>query len=368
MTNLLRLFKMREKLYMLIILLLLYQLAVAQSPYQKLINKGNYEKAFAKADKSVQKDCNSKVANFNIAELYYLYCQNLIIDLGYSKKKFNIDKAYYYANKTQQLQKDDTVLQNNLILLQQNICAFAFELTEQQNTEIAYNTFIEKYKSCKKEVDKAHNQIIEKAFFQAKSQNSISAYQSFIEEYANSPQAIIAQSLQNDLKLKVEQDRKTKQDKAKEFDDKFIKSSPLNDSKLDLHSKPLDKEKFIKLINDVRAKGCYCAGVYYPPVKPLNWNNLLEQAAQKHSDDMKAMNKMTHYGSLLHSHYERIKSAGYNCSSSGENIARGQFNEEEVIDAWLKSETHCKLIMSPNFTDMGAAITDYFWTLNFARP
>ncbi|MBN2669128.1 MAG: CAP domain-containing protein [Bacteroidales bacterium] len=358
---------MREKHYILFFLLL-PQLLAAQFPYQRLVDKGLYEKAFAKAEKIIEEKPNNAEANYNYAQLCYLYCQNNIIDLSYGKLKHNIDKAYLLANKTKFLKDLSPELESNLNTLQQNICDFAYELAELKNDVEDYNVYIEQYISCPDNIAKAKNEIIEKAFFSTKVQNTISAYKNFIEEFTGSQQALIAQELQNKLIILAEQERIAKQKLLKVIDENFIKDSVLNESKIFSTSKEINKQKLILLINNVRTKGCKCGTKYYHPVKRLKWSNKLEQAAKLHSNDMLNMKNMTHFGSDLSSPSERIVASGYNCSSCGENIAKGQEDEETVFKSWLRSVPHCTAIMNPYYTEMGAAVSGYYWTLDFASP
>ncbi len=127
----------------------------------------------------------------------------------------------------------------------------------------------------------------------------------------------------------------------------------------------LDKNLLVKLVNEVRAKGTNCGGVWHPSVGPIKWNDKLEIAAKRHSDDMFKHNHFDHTGtdgSLLR---DRINDAGYEWSFIGENIASGYPNERAVIAGWLRSTGHCKNIMNGNFKDMGIAKTGKYWTQDF---
>jgi uncharacterized protein YkwD len=72
---------------------------------------------------------------------------------------------------------------------------------------------------------------------------------------------------------------------------------------------------------------------------------------------------------------ERIDYAGYkNWRKIGENIAAGTNMNlaQKAVDAWIKSPTHCKNLMNPEFTEVGLArVYDtnshykYYWTQDF---
>jgi len=146
-----------------------------------------------------------------------------------------------------------------------------------------------------------------------------------------------------------------------------IMSGGCEDQYLDAPANP-DKEKLLRLVNEVRATGCNCGNDYYPPVNAVVWNEQLEEAAQKHSTDMKKHKDLNHEGSDGSSAGDRINATGYSWNTYGENIAVGYPTEEKVIQGWLQSIGHCKNIMNGNFTQMGVATSGAYWTQVFARP
>ncbi len=127
----------------------------------------------------------------------------------------------------------------------------------------------------------------------------------------------------------------------------------------------LDQATLLQLVNDIRQSGCICGSTVMPPVAPVAWNDQLATAAASHSNDMYTENYFSHTGSNGSSAGERITATGYTWKAYGENIAKGHPTEKAVIDGWLKSEDHCKNIMSPMFTEMGAARVDSYWTQEF---
>ncbi|GAB3417859.1 hypothetical protein GCM10027516_12070 [Niabella aquatica] len=105
-----------------------------------------------------------------------------------------------------------------------------------------------------------------------------------------------------------------------------------------------------------------------PPVQALQWNNKLEAAAQSHSDYMSRNKTLNHTGAKRSTPGNRISAAGYKWSFIAENIAMGQRSVEEVMQSWLSSPGHCKNIMSKKATEIGAAKSGLYWTLDFAAP
>jgi uncharacterized protein YkwD len=117
---------------------------------------------------------------------------------------------------------------------------------------------------------------------------------------------------------------------------------------------------FATLINAVRADAGSPA---------LSYNAQLDRAAQAHSNDMFANGVLTHTGSTAATATlgQRVTATGYQWTALGENIARGQANENAVINAWITSPGHQRNNVDPTFEDFGLARTgrgsNTFWTL-----
>ena len=127
----------------------------------------------------------------------------------------------------------------------------------------------------------------------------------------------------------------------------------------------VNKTVLIQLVNDVRQSGCNCGATYMPPVNAVVWNSQLETAALMHSKDMLTNNYFGHTALDGSSPGDRIRQAGYIWRKYGENIAKGYSTEQEVINAWILSEDHCKNIMDPDFREMGVARAGVYWTQEF---
>lgn len=103
-------------------------------------------------------------------------------------------------------------------------------------------------------------------------------------------------------------------------------------------------------------------------VSPLEWNDLLAAAARLHSEDMSTNNFFSHTGSDNSNLMDRINRVGYNFSSAAENLAGSMHTPEQAVQAWMNSEGHRRNILNPDFTELGAGIYNFIWTLNFAAP
>lgn len=108
-------------------------------------------------------------------------------------------------------------------------------------------------------------------------------------------------------------------------------------------------------------------------VGPLQLNEELNAAAQKHSEDMARNNFMAHEGSDGSSPGQRADAAGYASGFVGENVARGYSTSVRVVQGWTDSDGHCRNLMNGDYSEMGVGYAvssggEAFWTQLFGRP
>jgi uncharacterized protein YkwD len=125
------------------------------------------------------------------------------------------------------------------------------------------------------------------------------------------------------------------------------------------------KEEMLAAVNTLRTTGCTCGGTYMPPVQPLQWNDTLERAALAYASDMSANNYFSHISPAGTSPIQRAMALGYTGNYVTENIARGFSSLQTVMQGWQKSEDHCKAMMDPLQTDMGAGNVNTYWVQEF---
>jgi uncharacterized protein YkwD len=89
---------------------------------------------------------------------------------------------------------------------------------------------------------------------------------------------------------------------------------------------------------------------------PMRGEPLLDETAQRHAADMLARSYYGHDSPEGTTVQERSQAAGYRPRSVAENIARGQYAIEEVMDGWMSSPTHREHILSPLFADIGSGL------------
>lgn len=150
-----------------------------------------------------------------------------------------------------------------------------------------------------------------------------------------------------------------------------------------------EQKEFLAHINEVRAERRSC-GKYgsMGPAAPLVWSDKLYEAAYLHSYDMAKSRHFSHQGSgssndtiavdmgLSHGSKlrDRMSYADYRWRAIGENIAAGQRSTQAVMEAWLRSDEHCKNLMNEKFTEVGMAYYKLngefqlpYWSQNFGR-
>ena len=135
-----------------------------------------------------------------------------------------------------------------------------------------------------------------------------------------------------------------------------------------LDENEIDATLMLKLVNELRSKGCQCGSDFMPAVHEVTWNTKLELAALGHNKDMAENDFFSHTGSDDSKAGDRIFRQGYSWSTYAENIAKGYSNEKAVMDGWINSEGHCKNLMNKNCTEIGVAKYTSYWTQVFAKP
>ncbi|WP_381792217.1 CAP domain-containing protein [Streptomyces niveus] len=114
------------------------------------------------------------------------------------------------------------------------------------------------------------------------------------------------------------------------------------------------------LVNSERSKaGC----------GPVSTSTQLDTAALRHSQDMAAKGYFDHNSPDGKDPGDRITAAGYQWTTYGENIARGQQTAAQVMEGWMKSPGHRANILNCAFKEIGVGVHDGtggpWWTQAF---
>ena len=111
------------------------------------------------------------------------------------------------------------------------------------------------------------------------------------------------------------------------------------------------EREVVRLVNIERANG----GLH-----PLTTTSALSNAARDKSKDMVNNKYYDHISPTYGSPYDMMKKYGISYSTAGENIARGQFTPNVVVQGWMGSSGHKANIMNPNFNKIGVG----YWVSN----
>lgn len=97
--------------------------------------------------------------------------------------------------------------------------------------------------------------------------------------------------------------------------------------------------------------------------RPANYrlNGDLCESAQGRAKKMDAENRMYHERDW----YQRIRRAGYDDRTCGENLGEGFSSAEAVMKAWLNSPAHRRNIMNGEFTEIGFGRSGNYWCAHF---
>lgn len=106
-------------------------------------------------------------------------------------------------------------------------------------------------------------------------------------------------------------------------------------------------EKLIELTNSKRVENGQ---------NPLVFNEDLSKAASLKAEDMFENDYWAHNSPAGKTPWVFIKSSGYGYVYAGENLARGFTDAEDVVNAWMASESHRQNLLSGNYEDIGFAV------------
>jgi len=129
----------------------------------------------------------------------------------------------------------------------------------------------------------------------------------------------------------------------------------------------VSQEFMVERINELRQEGCSCSGRYMPPVEPIRWEEKLVQSARIHAQKMHEYRFFAHIGPDGKDVGDRMERVGYRWQFAGENLGEGQRHFMQVLKDWIKSPSHCKLLMDSRMEDMGIARKGKYWVQHFGK-
>ena len=110
---------------------------------------------------------------------------------------------------------------------------------------------------------------------------------------------------------------------------------------------------------------------------PLTRDPRLDQAAQRHAEDMLLRSYYSHVSPEGTSPTARLRKSGYAGTMVAENIARGPVAVDEVMNNWMGSSGHRQNLLLPAFTQIGIGMVvgrneamgdTVVWVQDFAKP
>jgi uncharacterized protein YkwD len=132
--------------------------------------------------------------------------------------------------------------------------------------------------------------------------------------------------------------------------------------------------KVVEQLNALRLQPTSCAEAG-SSMQHLAWDNKLAASAQEQAMDLALRDRLSHFDSRNRGLGMRLRSVGYAAAGAGENLAAGQTDVEDTLQAWLASPSHCANLMQPEFRDVGVACVmrrgsryERFWVAHFAVP
>ena len=127
------------------------------------------------------------------------------------------------------------------------------------------------------------------------------------------------------------------------------------------------QQQMLDAVNVIREQGCNCGKTYMAPVPKVSWNGLLYESALAQAEDMYKHDFFKHFSNTGLNIGERMDQVGYNWKVAGENLGRGQDTFDEILKDWLKSSSHCMMLMNPKVDEMAIARVNNYWVQHFGR-
>jgi uncharacterized protein YkwD len=90
----------------------------------------------------------------------------------------------------------------------------------------------------------------------------------------------------------------------------------------------------------------------------LTYNSVLSQSAAAKAADMFSNNYWAHNSPSGKTPWDFFKSAGYQYSVAGENLAKDFYDTEGLMKAWMNSPTHRANIVNSKYQEIGIAVVN----------
>lgn len=130
----------------------------------------------------------------------------------------------------------------------------------------------------------------------------------------------------------------------------------------------------VERLNALRRQAAPC-GSGGAAMQRLTWEARLATSATEQARDLAVQDRLSHVDSRNRGLGLRLRSVGYAAAGAGENLAAGQTDIDDTLQAWLASPSHCANLMQPEYRDVGLACVqrrgsryERFWVAHFGAP
>lgn len=114
-------------------------------------------------------------------------------------------------------------------------------------------------------------------------------------------------------------------------------------------SSSIDQKSIIELTNKEREK---------KGLAPVVENEALDKAAALKAQNMFSENYWAHFAPSGKTPWDFIIGAGYHFTFAGENLAKNFYKSDEVVSAWMNSQTHRDNLLNSHYKDIGIAVVE----------
>jgi uncharacterized protein YkwD len=133
-------------------------------------------------------------------------------------------------------------------------------------------------------------------------------------------------------------------------------------------------QRAVEQLNALRGQPAPCAKAG-SAMQRLSWESRLATSAAEQARDLAVQDRLSHTDSRNRGLGLRLRSVGYAAAGAGENLAAGQSDIADTLQAWLASPSHCANLMQPEYSDVGLACVqrrgsryERFWVAHFGAP
>jgi uncharacterized protein YkwD len=133
-------------------------------------------------------------------------------------------------------------------------------------------------------------------------------------------------------------------------------------------------QRAVEQLNALRRQDAPCASAG-TSMQRLSWEARLAASAYEQAADIALQDRLSHTDSRNRGLGVRLRSVGYAAAGAGENLAAGQTDIGDALQAWLASPSHCANLMQPEYRDVGLACVQRpgsryqrFWVAHFGAP